>query len=72
MNESFNGGARICLGQQLALTEAAYTVVRLMQEFSSITRRDKEEEWHEQISLVTKSRRGTRVALRKTEKGVLS
>ncbi|KAL4787648.1 cytochrome P450 [Aspergillus varians] len=32
----FNGGPRICLGQQYALTEASYTIVRLMQRFSTI------------------------------------
>ncbi|KAL4976053.1 cytochrome P450 [Aspergillus desertorum] len=32
----FNGGPRICLGQQYALTEASYTMVRLMQRFSTI------------------------------------
>ena len=29
----FNGGPRICIGQQFALTEAAYVVVRLLQRF---------------------------------------
>ena len=65
---SFNGGARICLGQQFALTEASYTLVRLVQEFASIESRDVEHEWREQIALVTKSRNGTKVALRKAEK----
>ncbi|KAI9776572.1 MAG: hypothetical protein M1839_009476 [Geoglossum umbratile] len=32
----FNGGPRICLGQQFALTEAAYVIVRLLQRFSKI------------------------------------
>lgn len=32
----FNGGPRICLGQQFALTEASYTVVRLIQMFPSL------------------------------------
>nr|B8QHP3.1 RecName: Full=Cytochrome P450 52-E3; Short=CYP52-E3; AltName: Full=Cytochrome P450 monooxygenase CYP52-E3 [Starmerella bombicola]ACD75400.1 cytochrome P450 monooxygenase CYP52-E3 [Starmerella bombicola]AIY55346.1 cytochrome P450 monooxygenase CYP52-E2 [Wickerhamiella domercqiae] len=32
----FNGGPRICLGQQFALTEASYTLVRICQEFSRI------------------------------------
>ncbi|KAL4735420.1 cytochrome P450 [Aspergillus similis] len=32
----FNGGPRICLGQQYALTEASYTIVRLMQRFSTV------------------------------------
>lgn len=32
----FNGGPRICLGQQFALTEASYVIVRLLQTFSDI------------------------------------
>jgi cytochrome P450 len=31
----FNGGPRICLGQQFALTEASYVIVRLLQTFTS-------------------------------------
>lgn len=65
---SFNGGARVCLGQQLALTQATYVVVRMMQEFKAITNRDKEEEWQELITLNTKSRHGTKVALMKADK----
>ncbi|KAJ9490202.1 hypothetical protein VN97_g3076 [Penicillium thymicola] len=36
----FNGGPRICLGQQYALTEASYTVVRLMQHFDTLENAD--------------------------------
>ncbi|EMC96093.1 hypothetical protein BAUCODRAFT_71913 [Baudoinia panamericana UAMH 10762] len=32
----FNGGPRICIGQQFALTELAYTLVRLLQSFERI------------------------------------
>jgi len=32
----FNGGPRICLGQQFALTKAGYIVVRIMQRFDKI------------------------------------
>jgi cytochrome P450 len=32
----FNGGPRICLGQQFALTETAFTLVRICQTFSDI------------------------------------
>lgn len=32
----FNGGPRICLGQQFALTEASYTVARILQTFESV------------------------------------
>ena len=35
----FNGGPRICVGQQFALTEMAYTIVRLMQTFDRIEAR---------------------------------
>lgn len=32
----FNGGPRICLGQQFALTEVGYTLVRILQTFKEI------------------------------------
>lgn len=32
----FNGGPRICIGQQFALTEASYVTVRLLQRFDKI------------------------------------
>ncbi|KAK3074958.1 hypothetical protein LTR53_002198 [Teratosphaeriaceae sp. CCFEE 6253] len=32
----FNGGPRICIGQQFALTEASYVTVRLLQRFDAI------------------------------------
>lgn len=32
----FNGGPRICLGQQFALTEAGYVIVRLLQRFDTV------------------------------------
>ncbi|KAH0026621.1 cytochrome P450, partial [Aureobasidium melanogenum] len=32
----FNGGPRICIGQQFALTEASYVMVRLLQRFDKI------------------------------------
>ncbi|KAL2832481.1 cytochrome P450 [Aspergillus cavernicola] len=36
----FNGGPRICLGQQYALTEASYTMVKLMQRFTTVENGD--------------------------------
>ncbi|KAJ5101401.1 hypothetical protein NUU61_003623 [Penicillium alfredii] len=36
----FNGGPRICLGQQYALTEASYTVARLLQHFDTLENAD--------------------------------
>jgi cytochrome P450 len=32
----FNGGPRICIGQQFALTEASYVIVRLVQRFEAV------------------------------------
>lgn len=32
----FNGGPRICIGQQFALTEMGYTIVRLFQRFETV------------------------------------
>ncbi len=32
----FNGGPRICIGQQFALTEITYVVVRMLQRFDDI------------------------------------
>jgi len=58
----FNGGPRICLGQQYALTEAGYVSVRLLQEFSKIESRD-DQPWTESLSLTVCSWNGTKVAL---------
>ncbi|CAN8100918.1 unnamed protein product [Discula destructiva] len=36
----FNGGPRICIGQQYAITETLYVIVRMVQEFESVEARD--------------------------------
>lgn len=46
----FNGGPRICPGQKFALTEASYTVARMVQAFKGIVSTD-ETEWREQLTL---------------------
>ena len=58
----FNGGPRICLGQQFALTEAGYTTVRLMQEFGGIESRDPGP-WLEGLTLTCTGANGCKVAL---------
>ncbi|KAH7346609.1 cytochrome P450 [Rhexocercosporidium sp. MPI-PUGE-AT-0058] len=58
----FNGGPRICVGQIFALTEASYTTVRLLQEFSGIEDRDGTP-WEESLSLTVASAKGVMVAL---------
>lgn len=59
----FNGGARICLGQQYALTEASYVTVRLCQAFSGIESRDEQEHWTESMTLTCINLTGAKVAL---------
>ncbi|KAK4503864.1 hypothetical protein PRZ48_004779 [Zasmidium cellare] len=59
----FNGGARICLGQQFALTEASYATVRLCQTFAGIESRDPEEHWQEFLTLTGVNLNGAKVAL---------
>ncbi|KAJ4343658.1 hypothetical protein N0V95_006597 [Ascochyta clinopodiicola] len=56
----FNGGPRICLGQQYALTEAGYVTVRLVQEFAKMESRDAGP-WEECLTLTCCSRNGTKV-----------
>lgn len=58
----FSGGPRICIGQQLALNEAGYTTVRLLQEFSRIEPRGKME-WTEDVTLILVPGDGCKVGL---------
>ena len=59
----FNGGPRICLGQQYALTEASYVIIRLLQTFKGLDNRDPELEFKEALTLTMASGTGTKVAL---------
>ncbi|KIW08038.1 uncharacterized protein PV09_00982 [Verruconis gallopava] len=58
----FNGGPRICLGQQYALTEAGYVTCRLCQEFKNVESRDPGP-WKEGLTLTLCSANGTKVSL---------
>ncbi|TVY92117.1 Cytochrome P450 monooxygenase [Lachnellula willkommii] len=58
----FNGGPRICIGQQFALTEASYTVIRVLQSFSSIEKRD-DSELLEHLALTSAVKGGVHVGL---------
>ncbi|GKZ32060.1 hypothetical protein AbraIFM66950_001169 [Aspergillus brasiliensis] len=60
----FNGGPRICIGQQYALTEAGYVTVRLAQQFSTLESRDSGP-WEEALTLTLCSRNGTKVCLKR-------
>ncbi|KAM0157982.1 hypothetical protein ACHAQE_005769 [Botrytis cinerea] len=59
----FNGGPRICLGQQFALIEASFVIVRMLQEFQEIEQRD-EKPWQEAYTLVVCSHNGVQVSLK--------
>jgi len=61
----FNGGPRICLGQQYALTEGGYVLARLAMEFERIESwmGEETEELELAVSLTAKSRAGCRVRL---------
>ncbi|KAL8679374.1 MAG: hypothetical protein Q9186_004340 [Xanthomendoza sp. 1 TL-2023] len=58
----FNGGPRICIGQQFALTETSYITVRLLQEFDRIESRD-QEVWREKLGLTCTGLGGCKVSL---------
>ena len=59
---AFSGGPRICVGQQKALTEAAYVVIRMLQTYAGIKLRD-ERAWREHMGLVLSSYHGVKVEM---------
>ncbi|KAK2611687.1 hypothetical protein N8I77_005015 [Diaporthe amygdali] len=58
----FNGGPRICLGQQYALTEALMVLTRFAQEFEFIEAKDPKQ-WTESLHLTVSPFNGVQVAL---------
>ncbi|KAK0388097.1 hypothetical protein NLU13_4341 [Sarocladium strictum] len=58
----FNGGPRICIGQQFALTETYYVMARMVQRFATIESRD-DREWQEREALAITCRHGVSVSL---------
>lgn len=63
----FNGGPRICVGQQFALTEMAYTLVRIFQQYASVQYMATEEPGL-RSDIVLQPSRGVQVAFRRGEK----
>ncbi|GFG07317.1 putative cytochrome P450 family protein [Aspergillus udagawae] len=59
----FNGGARICLGQKFALTNASYVIVRLLQRFEAIENVDSETETKHHLTLTDCSGTGVQIRL---------
>ena len=60
---TFGGGPRVCPGQNLALTEIAYTTVRILQAFKAIENRDPVLEFVEVYKITTDSGNGAKVSL---------
>lgn len=58
----FGGGPRVCPGQNLALTEVAYSLVKITQAFRAIENRDPVVEFVEVYKLTTDSKNGAKVA----------
>ena len=58
----FNGGPRVCIGQQFALLQASYVTIRLMQSIASLESRDPEP-WKEKVTLTATGMNGCKVAL---------
>ena len=48
----FNGGPRICIGQQFALMEVSYLIVKLMRAFESVEPCNKDSTWRESVSII--------------------
>ncbi|KAF7864309.1 uncharacterized protein EAF02_010277 [Botrytis sinoallii] len=59
----FGAGPRVCMGQQKALIEAGYIVVRMVQEFSAVGSHD-DQEWMGQLQLTAKNAHGCVVSLK--------
>lgn len=57
----FGGGSRACLGQQKALVEATYVLVRLAQKYRTCESRD-DRAWEGEMKLTCKSKHGCKVA----------
>ena len=60
---TFGGGPRVCPGQNLALTEVAYTIVKIVQAFKSIENRDTVLEFVEVYKITTDSGNGAKVSM---------
>lgn len=59
----FNGGPRICLGQQFALTQASYVTVRMLQRFDAIENMETDLVVKHNLTLTNCSANGVKVKL---------
>lgn len=60
---TFGGGPRVCPGQNLALTEVAYTIVKILQTFKAVENRDPILDFVELYKITTTSANGAKVSL---------
>ncbi|KAL2069202.1 hypothetical protein VTL71DRAFT_15540 [Oculimacula yallundae] len=60
----FGGGPRVCPGRNLAMVQAQFVLVRMLQAFGGIENRDPVFDFVELFKLVTESKNGVKVALR--------
>ncbi|KAK8142969.1 hypothetical protein G3M48_007908 [Beauveria asiatica] len=59
----FNGGPRICLGQQMALLESYYLVARMVQTFQTMASQESRD-WEELFALATTCKHGVKVMMK--------
>ncbi|KAF2714530.1 cytochrome P450 [Pleomassaria siparia CBS 279.74] len=62
----FGGGPRACPGIRLVYTEIAYTVVKIIRDFTALNNRDEEDEWQEKMRWTFQSKNGTKVGWLRT------
>ncbi|KAI9680716.1 MAG: hypothetical protein M1817_004156 [Caeruleum heppii] len=60
----FNGGPRICIGQQFALTETSYVTVRLMQRFDALENHDPDPVPKHHLTLISCSATGVKIRMK--------
>lgn len=60
---TFGGGPRVCPGQNLALTETGYAIVKILETFERIENRDPVKDFVEVYKLTTDSKNGAKLAL---------
>lgn len=59
----FNGGPRICVGQNFALTEMAYVIAKLVQKYERLEHRDDWRAQFHKVEIVGTPGRGVKVAM---------
>jgi cytochrome P450 len=59
----FNGGPRICVGQNFAITEMAYVMARILQRYERIASRDDAEKQFHKVEIVGTPGMGVKIAL---------